>query len=518
MVHALFRTGSTFLFQKFREFPDWICYYEPFHEDVAHWSAANLDRARFTHSGGAYGHAKSNAKTWLFEEYEPLVAAYPRGIATASRDFSYATFFGGCEERVVAYLGDLLQNSKTANTLFQFNRSALRQRMLKRLFPKASHFYLRRNLDDIWGSYLKYVNNGVPGFIRNHLAAFSLNAEHPLSRSLNEHMPIVDAPNIRWFHSMFGEVCNQYSLEQHYLLHAVLWYAAERENELAGNSVIDIGEIEQKPLFRRGVELEFYGLGAPISFEDSRIARYKDIDLRIDRARRLALKALAKRIVDSWEPMPHSDEGRSDGDIGAAPGTPLPGPASREDIARIFALHAERNAVAHDPNALAVEVSEPDPEKLRESFHLFRQPVVDTVAEAPLLCVDESADLDQLADSGFFVGGFDRVEKNHIWMNGQLAIVRFRAEQTDRPLRLRIRFRHQRVLAAEDNIATILANGEIVGQLPTTARYESYEISLDQAFFDAENSEYWIGFHSRGTVYINRCLSLDFAVFELVGN
>ena len=302
MMHSLFRSGSTYIFQKVRKARDWTAYYEPFHEDLALFRPEKLEEFRERHSGRSFRHAGADTGSgpgsdWLFAEYEGLLTPGERGVRGYDRRMSYMLDFEGYDTAVATYVGGLIGAARTENLFLQFNRSALRQDQMCRLFPQATHVYLNRNLRDVWGSYLSFQVNGVHGFLRNNLAYLYFNAQRSLMRALARHVPVRDEAFQFYFHGHLGECYHDYSLDQHFLIHATLWYAARAQAEAHADLIIDLDGLETDRLSRLETEAGLAALRLPVAFADLSGRHYAPIDLGLPPSRLTSLEETAKEIV-----------------------------------------------------------------------------------------------------------------------------------------------------------------------------------------------------------------------------
>ena len=270
------------------------------HEDLALFSPKTLDDFRARHSGETFRHAGAGegaGADWLFSEYEGLLSTEARGVRGYDRRMSYMLDFEGYDAAVSDYIGGLIGAARTENLFLQFNRTGLRQAQMRRLFPRATHVYLSRNLRDVWGSYLSFENNGVHGFLRNNLAFLYFNAGAPLVRALGRHVEVRDEAFRFYFHNHLGQAYAAYSLEDHFLIHATIWHAARAEAQAHAELIIDLDGLEASRLARLETECGLAALRLPVAFSDLGARRYAPIDLRIAPLRLDELEELACGIV-----------------------------------------------------------------------------------------------------------------------------------------------------------------------------------------------------------------------------
>lgn len=149
-IHALFRTASTYFFNKFRSIETFRCYSEPFNEALA---ALNHPwrHYRLLESPNKPGlrHPRLD-RPYFYEFWE--ARAYLRGLFR--RSFAYRHYFvrdGRLPARQRAWLSAIIENAPE-RPLLQFCRSSGRVAALRNLYG-GTHVYLWREPRVQWWSY-----------------------------------------------------------------------------------------------------------------------------------------------------------------------------------------------------------------------------------------------------------------------------------------------------------------------------------------------------------------------------
>ncbi len=151
--HALWRTGSTSIFNTFRADPRFMCFYEPLHEGLRTLTASKAtqyDPADIQRMGH-YGLAKP-----YFLEYCELVARR-RGVPAFPAHLSYREFFDVSEAGQVDLKNyfDLLSDfarSRGKVPVFCLNRSWARIAAFRKMAPDAAHVFSLRAPQATWDS------------------------------------------------------------------------------------------------------------------------------------------------------------------------------------------------------------------------------------------------------------------------------------------------------------------------------------------------------------------------------
>jgi len=158
-LHGGWRCGSTYIWNRFRDSTETLCFYEPFHETLAGCSARQI--ARDTAQAWNSRHPRLSAP--YRHEYLPLLRRPGRGVRGYRDAFAVADYFAQEEGmgRQVDYLWRLIGEAHRTGkrAVFGFSRSLARAPALKHAFG-GWHFVIRRNLRQQWLSCRSYRIEG----------------------------------------------------------------------------------------------------------------------------------------------------------------------------------------------------------------------------------------------------------------------------------------------------------------------------------------------------------------------
>jgi hypothetical protein len=148
-LHGLWRCGGTYVWNKFRQNSDYICFYEPLHEDLLHsieTEAKNNTAMRHGNIDVFYTHEYTTIEGWE-EFYSPEFTTLenPRKFARKSNE-------------VKEYIKQLINNEDKIPVL-KFCRSVPHLKWFKDNF-EGEHIYIKRPAHEMIISYLSYVYNG----------------------------------------------------------------------------------------------------------------------------------------------------------------------------------------------------------------------------------------------------------------------------------------------------------------------------------------------------------------------
>ena len=188
-LHGMWRSGSTFIWSRFRALNSTCCFYEPLHHGLARLTAAKI--ARDTPAVIASNkHPQLSAP--YFAEFAPLLKS--RGVRAYRETLAYHRFAlqpGTANPDLARYVTVLLdhagQSGKTA--VLGFNRSGLRVGWLREMF-KPYDVQIERDPRQIWWSYVQQARKGNFFFLQKWMFVLECNAEHPLFAPIAARLPL----------------------------------------------------------------------------------------------------------------------------------------------------------------------------------------------------------------------------------------------------------------------------------------------------------------------------------------
>lgn len=277
-VHALFRTGSTYLWNKFRQLPGYCCYYEPFHQILANVTPKNVLKALTTDFRQA-GHPELERPYWY--EFMPLLRDDVIGVPYFRKELSFDWFCwpSGVENPAQKrYVDFLIESAGSRIPLLQFNRTALRTGWFKSAYPDSIHIYLCRNPRDQWQSYSALgARTGYDKFFLMDLIALSKSCGSPLVRPLAAAVPLLNLPSDKYTRDeqFYQLVCRAYSERQKYFMFYYLWLVALLENHGQADTIVNMNALAEDQGYRQLTRGWFMdrAIGG-LEFDDCRVTRY----------------------------------------------------------------------------------------------------------------------------------------------------------------------------------------------------------------------------------------------------
>lgn len=191
-LQALWRTGSTYLWGKFRSRDEFRGYFEPLHEALYCKTREKL-KADYDHAVQKYGHSFISHN--YYDEFNIRASG---GAEHFERRFTlerYAMSPQDEDPELKRYIGSLIDNAANEGqaAVMQFNRGVLRAEWMKRQFG-GTHIYLNRNPSDMLFSYKSHNNKSY--YLPVYLSIVAQNAHNPIFAEVAEHFGVTpfDAP------------------------------------------------------------------------------------------------------------------------------------------------------------------------------------------------------------------------------------------------------------------------------------------------------------------------------------
>lgn len=268
-VQAMWRTGSTYVWKKFRDQPAYRAYYEPLHQ-VLSKTRAEANATCEPETRAALRHPPVES---------PYFAEYPftdGGVEYFHKAFSYERYVLGVDEAddtLRRYLANLIAHAERQGQrpVFQFNRALLRSGWLARTFGGTQILVLRRPLH-VWKSYARFA--GQP-----------FESTTGLILGQNQHkFPFAQLP--RWLpfpHHVAASFDDEYGPYHEFVrahLHKLyapffdFFVAAHLHAAQFADCVLDMDELTLNPSARETAAARLRALGIEINFDDCAVADY----------------------------------------------------------------------------------------------------------------------------------------------------------------------------------------------------------------------------------------------------
>lgn len=278
-IHSLFRTGSTYIWNKFRELDTFTCYYEPLHNELIGIRKVTEDTDTYKFKYNKHPQLDKD----YFWEFNPFIED-DGGVINFKEKFVADDFcYNGNNPDMRAYI-DMLIGDASCRPVLQFNRSALRTKWFKHNYKDSVSIYLVRDPKDNFMSFERYLSDGNPFFSAMDLVFISYNIDQPVFYWLCKYMDIEPMnEGIEDAISICSDKILNYSLVHRYMMFYTIWYSALLFNSVYADIIIDINKLTDSITYNNSVTESLSNLGVfGITFEDANMNRHTDYLLSED--------------------------------------------------------------------------------------------------------------------------------------------------------------------------------------------------------------------------------------------
>lgn len=300
-VHSGWRTGSTYIWSKFRLHSDCMPFYEPFNEVLVHITHDMLPS--FQPSNWDSHHPR--VATSYFSEYGSLIST---GVQGFHPNFTIKNFFRNEQECLwdqAAYLAMLMHLSYQSHRrpVFNFCRSLGRIPWLRQTFP-GIHILLLRNPIDQWLSGRAQLRKGNPYFEIMPYLIMGQDEVPPIIRNIAQYWKLPQyTSNIAFFdaYHQIRPLVTSYSTTQSFGIFLDLYLYSTLLALPFVDIVIDMDELDLSLTYRQEVSnilRETLNLSLP--FDDVHITHYGP-DNRPPHWQNVIINAL-QRMESQWLP------------------------------------------------------------------------------------------------------------------------------------------------------------------------------------------------------------------------
>lgn len=269
----MWRTGSTYFWNKFREQSRYRAYYEPLNEQLL--DASEAPQVRDWHEGSSKHLRHPDLKESYFAEYQPCLEGGTRLRRHYVHD--YCLEKDDTDDFLRDYITDLVTFAlaEARVPVLQFNRALMRTGWLTAQFNPINVLLLRRPVD-VWKSFVSYKANFFPASVAMIVGR---NQYHPLLRGILEHYAVPSFPHESWKRER--ELYRQYAnanLKNFYPLFYTFYLLTSIAAARHADCIIDLNEVSANIEVRDLTTRKLRTLGMSISFDDCSLPMYPDTD------------------------------------------------------------------------------------------------------------------------------------------------------------------------------------------------------------------------------------------------
>jgi len=268
----MWRSGTTFVWSRFRAAPATYAYYEPFHHGLAKLTRERI--ARDTPESISANHHPALSKPY-FAEFEPLLQF--RGVKKHSAQFAFDRFalapgdsHGSLERYVDTLVDHAAAEQRTA--VVGCNRTIFRIGWLRERF-RPFDIHIDRDPYAIWRSYKGQMDKGNYSFFTYWMMVLERNAEHPLFAPLARRLPLRGSPRqfLRKAKDYYRETLDRMSPEMSYGIVFYMWATAALHALSYCDLVFDMNRLDDPAYLDDLAAAVRRGSGLEISLDGAKV-------------------------------------------------------------------------------------------------------------------------------------------------------------------------------------------------------------------------------------------------------
>ena len=302
-IQALWRTGSTYLFGKFRSQDEFRCYFEPLHESLFCKTRSKL-LEDYERASKKFGHSSISHN--YYDEFNVRAEGGVEGFHRRFTLENYALAPDENDPELAAYIQSLIEtaNDNEQKPVMQFNRGILRAEWMKKNFAGV-HIYLNRNSSDILFSYR---NKGY--YLPIYLAIIGQNADHPVFKGAAEHFGVepFDHSEIRDQRKFsatfkhFSRIAKRLDREAERDIVAFFWSIGFAEATRYADMIIDTDQILEAE-GRKMPELIKEVTGADLDFSDLKVKVGPRSTLPVSDSMKKTIRNATEELAPNWSKL-----------------------------------------------------------------------------------------------------------------------------------------------------------------------------------------------------------------------
>ena len=312
-LHGLWRSGTTYVWSRFREAPGTYCYYEPLNPGMRRLRQARLDRdtpelmARRGHPVLARPY---------FAEYAPLLTR--RGIRGYRPAFAHDRFAltpGEGHDALARYVASLVDHGASQGKVpvLGFNRTGLRVAWLRQRFASCD-IHIDRDPLGVWASYRRHMADGNYSFFTFWLTIAERNAAHPVFAPLAARLPrpgLLERLRLASPKRSYAAALDRMGDEETYLMVVYVWAACALHALGHCDVVIDMGRAGEPGYATDRADAVRAASGLDVRFDELRATSAAEAEALIPREAREAVEREALALLPRDALGPFLDAARA---------------------------------------------------------------------------------------------------------------------------------------------------------------------------------------------------------------
>ena len=300
-LHGLWRSGSTYVWSRFRALKSAYSYFEQLYPGLARMTPSRLNRGPWRDAVAANRHPELEEP--YFAEFSPLLRR--RGVKGFDRRFAFDRFALGPDDRHPAlehYLQGLIDHAvaQDRRPVLGCNRTWLRAAWIKARFGSYD-VYVERDPMAIWASYKRHAQAGNYNYFTNLHLILERNGRHPLFA------PLADRVRLRRGLERFSKAARAYpalieqmSDAESYGMVYYMWSLSILSGLSHCDAIVDTGA---PSMAARAAQAIRKGSGLDIDFSGIRSLDPSGLSMPAARAAERSIRSTLplKALAETWD-------------------------------------------------------------------------------------------------------------------------------------------------------------------------------------------------------------------------
>ena len=302
-LHSLWRTGSTYLWSRFRAAAGTRCYYEPLHDGLARLTRQRIARGTLEVIE-QNNHPRLNDP--YFSEFGPLVSG--RGVRGYRRRFAYSRFIlqpADHDPELQAYMAGLIGAARRDGrvAVLGMNRSDLRVSWMRSRF-QSYDISLDREPADVFSSYISQMYKGNYYYFTKLMLIVELNRRHEIFAPLAERLTLRSATEQLLVSpkDFYRVVLDSMSRENLYALTLYIWAVRSLHALSACDLIVDLALADRRGYRDDIAERIAADCGLDIDFSDMQTAQ-PETSIRLAQQKAVERELLEILPIDALRPF-----------------------------------------------------------------------------------------------------------------------------------------------------------------------------------------------------------------------
>lgn len=293
-LHSLFRAGSTYFFNKFRTDDNFVCFYEPLHQDLMKLRQNNVDTFWGFDPSSEVTKKQNHPSLQQahFKEYQKLFKNDQAIFPYFEKSYSFDDYDKVQSDNFKNYIDVLVSSTEKKVPVLQFNRTTLRIDWFKENYKDSINVYLLRNPREQFESYL-----GRSGYVFEVMNLLIIKNCQEFSALMDKFdIPFYENENFDKEYKYYAKVTKQLSAIQKYEIFYAIWMTSLEHAIKYADQIVVMEKISEDKLYKKKIENFFNKhFEIDIDFKDFSMSHYNKFSCSLNDFKKV------EQLTDEYE-------------------------------------------------------------------------------------------------------------------------------------------------------------------------------------------------------------------------